>query len=559
MIENPNEEVGELSRLDYWKPTDRQIEFAKLPYSIFEGFYGGALGGGKSELLLMLPILYKMHEHPRFHGIFFRRTLSQQDETLILRAKYLYGKVGAVFNEQKRIFTFPSGAILRYTYLERDAHARDHDGAEYHYVAFDELTHFSKFQYIYITTRIRSSTSELPVIIRCASNPGNIGHAWVRERFIEPCKQGGKILKDKKGNKRIFIKSLLKDNPYITREDPEYLNRLELTKEVSEAEYRAKVDGDWWVFSGQVFTEFRDEKRDHEPENAIHVIPDGKIPLYYPRIAALDWGYTAETYLILGAIAPNRRVYIEREYFISKATISTWGREIAGILYPHLDSLKTIVVDPSARKHDGQNEKSIFEQIAEALGDGLKEKLEYANNDRIAGKLAIHELLRWKQLPKVKEIKGEFNVTLYNSLYRNISPAAARAYQDSFLQEPDELFIPRLQIFESCDKLIKTIPLCTYNEEKQGGSRSRKKYEDIAEFAGDDPIDTLRYFSKAVDRYCDEIFRHDQKLQKLDAIHQRLQQTGDQTSFYLNMRMLEQAEKDKNKYQSVSRSRITRH
>ena len=110
-----------------------------MPSSIFEGFYGGAAGGGKSEVLLMDPIVKRYIDHPSFHGIIFRRTFRQLDESLIPRAKEKYGLFGAKYNDQKKEFRFPSGATIRFGYLETDDHAHDHQTAEYNYAAFDEL------------------------------------------------------------------------------------------------------------------------------------------------------------------------------------------------------------------------------------------------------------------------------------------------------------------------------------------------------------------------------------------------------------------------------------
>lgn len=545
-----SDQLNQLSG-DVWEPNPKQRQFAEIPFDVFEGFYGGALGGGKSELLLMLPILYKLHEHPKFHGIFFRRTLTQQDETLILRAKYLYGKVGGVFNEQKRIFTFPSGAIIRFAYLERDEHARDHDGAEYHYVAFDELTHFTEFQYIYITTRIRRSVGDLPVIIRSGSNPGNIGHAWVRKRFIEPCRDGGKILQDSKGNKRLFIRSWATDNPQLTKNDPTYLDRLSI---LPEHERRAKIEGDWWIFAGQVFTEFRAEPIKGEPDNALHVIKPFIIPYYWPRIIGVDWGHSANTWVGWAAISPERRMYLYDEFVINKATIKTWTQELYRRSIKDLTSIKSVIVDPSAWKNEG-HEQSIVQQIQAGIHE-LGSLVEKADNNRLSGKLLIHDLLRFESVPKPKNITGEFNQELFNSLYRNFGESAAQNYAASFSPNTEDN-IPRLQIFNTCDEIIKTLPLCVYNEEKSTG-RSSKKYEDVAEFKGDDAYDGFRYLCKGVDRYVDEVLRHDKEFKVLEAIENRRQITGDQTSYYIRMAQLEEERRKKGIGHSVSRSRRRR-
>ena len=84
---------------------------------------------------------------------------------------------------------------MQFGHAMHEKDIRNYDSAEYNFVAFDELTHFTRFQYEYLAfTRCRSSDPDLPAIVRSASNPGNIGHGWVRKRFIEPARAGRTVL-----------------------------------------------------------------------------------------------------------------------------------------------------------------------------------------------------------------------------------------------------------------------------------------------------------------------------------------------------------------------------
>src|SRR3972149_5228168 len=123
-----------------WKPHKKQEEFIQLPFDIFEALYGGAVGGGKSELLYMLPIIYGFHESPGFHGVLFRETFPQLEASLILRAVPIYKLLGAHYNESKHYCTFPSGAIIQFSCWETDKDHSEHDTNEYQYEGFDELT-----------------------------------------------------------------------------------------------------------------------------------------------------------------------------------------------------------------------------------------------------------------------------------------------------------------------------------------------------------------------------------------------------------------------------------
>ena len=265
----------------FWRPHAKQVEFIQLPFSFFEALYGGAVGGGKSELLYMLPLIYGFHQHAKFHGVLFRETFPQLEALLILRAVPIYKQIGGVYDAAKHVFTFDAGGIIRFSYLENDQDARDHDTNEYQYEGFDELTAFNEFRYTYLTSCVRSVISGVPPIVRSATNPGNIGYIWVRQRFIEPAPSGGARIYDSNSETdRIFIRALLTDNPYLLEKDPGYIKRLRI---LPLAEQKAKIYGDWWVFAGQVFTEWRDPffgtRFPDEPENACHVIEDIEPPI----------------------------------------------------------------------------------------------------------------------------------------------------------------------------------------------------------------------------------------------------------------------------------------
>jgi hypothetical protein len=513
-----------------WQPHAKQEEFIQLPFSVFEALYGGAVGGGKSELLYMLPIVYGFHEVPGFHGVLFRETFPQLEASLIMRAVPIYKALGAHYDPQKHVATFPSGAKIRFSYVENLQDAWDHDTNEYQYLGFDELTHFIWDVYSYLTSRVRSLIPGVPPIIRAATNPGNRGHLWVRQRFVEPAPEGGKLIYDAGTETyRGFIKALLTDNPHLLAKDPGYIKRLKI---LSAAEYRAKVLGDWWVFAGQVFTEWRDPffgvQFPDEPTNACHVIPDWEPPPYYPRIVACDWGFNpGKTWVGWGVATPDKRAVLYRERVWQKTNISVWGAEVARLCQSERDAIVSCKLDPSAWGHRGE-EQTIADQIIQATGLPFDK----ADNDRISGKLLMHEYLRWGPKPPSFIPAEGFDEVRAFSILRNYGPEAYKDYVDLFKAEEPETNLPRFLVTKSCTEFRKVVPACVYPEDNGKGN---KKAEDVAEFTGDDAYDGGRYFLKAVDDYFNLSGQLHEKHSVLDQIVAQLDKSKDWNTYYRQM------------------------
>lgn len=515
-----------------WKPHPKQVKFLELPDEIFEGFFGGSAGPGKSEVILMYPIARRLIDHPRFKGIIFRRTFPELEESLIPRSHEWYPYFGGRYNASKHVWIFPSGASIRFGYSDNENDVRQHDTAEYNYLGIDELTHFTEFQYLYLTHRVRTSVAELPAIVRSASNPGNVGHAWVRDRFILPKRQGFTILKDSKtGSKRIYIPAYLHDNPTLINNDPTYIDRLKL---LPEAERKAKLEGDWDAFSGQVFTEFRYTKLSQEPENAIHVIPplgpapSFGIPDWWPKVLSVDWGHEHKTVALWSAIAPNGRVYIYREFAEAKRKIADWGAEIAR-LSKNDSNIVEMVLDPSAWQERGLP-YTIADQLMEVTGFSFAR----ADNDRLGGKHLIHEYLRFNQRPPKKLINGSFDTDTANYILRTRGTDAFWAYMKSFEPEKPEHNLPKLQIFNHCTDLINTIPLLVYDD---GQGKNLIRSEDVKKMKGDDAYDSLRYNLKAIDAYMADSAKEAKRRKELADILQVADK--DQTAFYQRMELHE--------------------
>lgn len=527
-----------------WRPFPRQEKFISLPDEVFEAFYGGALGGGKSELLVLLPVLRGWHKKRSFRGIIFRRTIPELRESLIPRSEEIYKALGADYNSQYHTWTFPSGATVKFSHLESMADARSHDTAEFHYAAFDELTHFEENEYTYIAgSRVRSTDPDIPALVRSASNPGNIGHAWVRALFVEPDPEGlgDTIIYDGTTNTyRCFVRARLEDNFYWAKYDPNYVNRIRRLKIINPAEYKAKAEGDWWVFAGQVFTEFRVNRISGEPESALHVIEPFRIPDWWTRILSVDWGGSnpdtkARTWAGWFAIAPKNRVYLYREY-TAKEKIQVWASDVARLSTG--EDLRRVVLDPSAWAQRG-DAHTLHQQFVEATGFHHTYK---ADNDRLGGLSLLHEYFRWKPLPPRYVPPGGYDPELAARIFRVHGSKAVKEYQEMFLPQRPEGPLPKLLVFEHCTAFIDVIPKCVYNEPGKAG----KNVEDVKEFDGDDPYDGGRYGVKAVDDYLNspDLEEEHKRREDVGSIVGRLEQTGDQTAFYRAMEAHERKYKE---------------
>lgn len=258
-----------------WKPEPKQALALMCP--AFELFYGGARFGGKSDFLLA--DFCRGVEHGQNHrGILFRRSYSELEE-IIFRSKQLFIPLGAEYSETKRTWTFPSGSSLKLRFLEMDTDVHRYQGHQYTWIGFDELTNWgSDYPYLYMFSCARSPHG-LPVRVRASGNPGSVGHAWVKARFVDIGPAYELHVDPKTSLKRCFIPSSLDDNSYA-KNDPQYEGRL---KNLPEHLYRAHRFGDWEIFVGQAFS-FAKE---------YHVCRPLPVPRHAQIYTTFDWGFGA--------------------------------------------------------------------------------------------------------------------------------------------------------------------------------------------------------------------------------------------------------------------------
>lgn len=256
------------------------IEARHIP----ELFYGGAVGGGKSDFLLCDYLQDVNNFGPAWRGIIFRRSFPELEE-LIARSKEIYPPTGAEWKEGKKTWQWPNGAFLRMRQLEKENDWMKYQGHQYTFIGWDELPQWpSDGSYKKMFARLRSA-HDVPVMrVRSSGNPGGPGHSWVMERFQLDTDPGGftPIIDERSKRLRVFIPARLEDNQILLESDPEYEDRLQDLG--SEELIRAWREGDWTAVVGAYFNEFSATR---------HVIPPCELPPHLLKFRAFDWGSAA--------------------------------------------------------------------------------------------------------------------------------------------------------------------------------------------------------------------------------------------------------------------------
>ena len=266
-----------------WQP-QRGPQTALLACPVFEVFFGGARGGGKTDGMLGDWVSHQDPWGEHAVGLMVRRSRTELIET-IERSRQIYIPLGAKFHEQDKFWRFPNGSRLRFAFLERDSDAENYQGHSYTRLYVEEIGNFPSPNPIYRLMATLRSAHNVPVGFRATGNPGGPGHQWVRSRYIDPAPLGWKIInqefenpwtKEKVVRDRVFIPSKLQDNRYL---GTDYVANLQMVGNPQLV--RAWLEGDWSVIEGAFFPEFSEAK---------HVIPPFTVPATWLRFRSGDWG-----------------------------------------------------------------------------------------------------------------------------------------------------------------------------------------------------------------------------------------------------------------------------
>lgn len=270
--------------------------------------FGGARGGGKSVGLRSIHLIRRI-QYPRSSGVIFRKTYPELESNHIRPLFSQFPALKEYWNEQKKTLTLPNGSVQMFRHCKNINEVGLSQGNEWHDFAYEEAGEIQEDVFDQLRASNRSSDPNIPARAQLTFNPGGLGHAWLKRRFITR-----QFKPNERPEDHFFIRSLLEDNPALMSADPEYENTLMSIG--SEALRRAWRHGDWDVLAGQFFTEFQ---RD------IHVIEPFKIPDHWNRFCAFDWGFTHPGSMGWFACDEDGTLYTYRERSQSGWYVEDWA------------------------------------------------------------------------------------------------------------------------------------------------------------------------------------------------------------------------------------------
>lgn len=415
----------------------------------FDVGYGGIAGAGKSHALL-LDAIRVAATTPGLRAGIFRRSYDELDESILSKVVTMQDDLERLFGAHyvgnpRPELRFGNRSDIRFRYAGTLQDATRRQGGEYQWIGVDERQQVAPEVVDYLITRIRSGHAGVPVVgVRCTFNPGDVGHAWLKEHYIERTRMGAvTYLNDRTADGQPipapysvrFVpgeKSSHLDGGYWARlaavEDPVLRRQL--------------LDGDWDAGGGLMFSE---TWRRH-----VHVVTPEQVPIPpgagVLRARGVDYGMTAPFCCLWGAKLADNLVVVYRELYQTGLTPAEQAARIAAV--EHADEKRAPLVaylDPAcwagyanSPSRPGVPAKSIASDYQQAGVTVVK-----AHNDRIGGVRLVHDALR---------VRGDG--------------------------------MPRLLVYDTCPNLIKQLG---------GLPRSRTNPEDVDTHAEDHAYDALRY------------------------------------------------------------------
>jgi len=199
-------------------------------------------------------------DKPGYAALLLRRTYADLSlpGAIMDRSHTWWDTTDAHWDRVEKEWTFPAGGRVSFGFLANDQDLERYKSAEFQFIGMDEATQFTGYQYTYIGSRLRRAVgSKIPIRMRGASNPGGIGHEFIKGRFLG--EHADPALP--------FIPAKLTDNPHL--DQVEYQKSLENLDPVTRAQL---LNGDWDArHEGGLFDRTNFRVIDHLPEQATRV------------------------------------------------------------------------------------------------------------------------------------------------------------------------------------------------------------------------------------------------------------------------------------------------
>lgn len=329
--------------------------------------------------------------------------------------------------ESKNVIWFPNGSRIDIGYCENRRDVERYRGLEYDWLGIEELTQWEYEMFRLACTVLRSKKPGVRPFFMGSCNPGGVGHGWVKRLWITKQYEENERAEDYG-----MTRSNIWDNPTLLNGDPEYLQNL---MALPEKERRARLYGDWDVFEGQYFNEYRESLHVVEPMYPIGLVR---------RIIAIDYGFKAPCCVLWMGIDTQGHVWVYRELYGTGMGYAELARRISALTNEG-EEISCIVVDPAAIDKETEDTKTTLRK--EFRKAGLANVVP-GKNSRVEG---------WR---------------------------AVRTYLQSVKDPNTGTWYSRLHIGSNCKALTRTFPDQVHDE---------RNPEDMNSKGEDHPLDTLRY------------------------------------------------------------------
>ncbi len=376
-----------------WQPLPGpQTEF--LAETARECLLGGSVGGGKTDSVIMSAVSQTGNKNHQ--ALILRKTFPQLRD-VIARSHELFLPLGATFNKQESVFTFPSGARVELGFLDAPEDMYRYMGRAFSCICWEELTSWSgdstdnegapvSGAYIYMMSRLRSVDPTLRLEIRASCTPGGVGASWVKSRWnIPDSGESSEVIDKATGYRRVFIRATIADNPHLA--NTPYARSLE---SLAAAQHRALVEGRWDSYEGQVFNEWNYNR---------HTCREFELPESWDAWLGADDGYSAPACVLLFAYDKVRdRIFICDEIYARGLGPVELAREVRSMCKRHGREELDGVIDSSAFAEVGlgtEGGKGSRGDILNAHGCDFRPSPKGAGS-RVQGVSAVHARLKLK-------------------------------------------------------------------------------------------------------------------------------------------------------------------